>query len=80
MKQILNFTLPPYRGVSPWRRISLALLQPTLSDAGRQVGEHKLMRHARDLRRLLPARAASGHAAAPPSVAKNLRRAMWLAM
>ena len=25
------------------------------------------------------ARAASGHAAAPPSVAKNLRRAMWLA-
>jgi hypothetical protein len=26
------------------------------------------------------ARAASGHAAAPPSVAKNFRRAMWLAM
>ena len=30
--------------------------EPPLSDAGRQVGEHKLMRHARDLRRLLPAR------------------------
>jgi hypothetical protein len=28
---------------------------------------------------LLP-RAASGHAAAPPSVAKNFRRPMWLAM
>jgi hypothetical protein len=26
------------------------------------------------------ARAASGHAAAPPSVAKNFRRPMWLAM
>src|SRR6516162_690192 len=26
---ILNFTLSPYRGVSPRRRISLALLQPT---------------------------------------------------
>src|SRR5262245_7490085 len=26
------------------------------------------------------ARAASGHAAAPPSVAKNFRRSMWLAM
>src|SRR5262249_42369601 len=26
------------------------------------------------------ARAASGHAVAPPSVAKNFRRAMWLAM
>jgi len=26
------------------------------------------------------ARAASGHAAAPPSVAKNFRRWMWLAM
>jgi hypothetical protein len=25
------------------------------------------------------ARAASGHAAAPPSVAKNFRRSMWLA-
>jgi hypothetical protein len=25
-------------------------------------------------------RAASGHAAAPPSVAKNFRRPMWLAM
>jgi len=24
--------------------------------------------------------AASGHAAAPPSVAKNFRRSMWLAM
>jgi hypothetical protein len=26
------------------------------------------------------ARAASGHAAAPPSAAKNFRRSMWLAM
>jgi hypothetical protein len=26
------------------------------------------------------ARAAIGHAAAPPSVAKNFRRSMWLAM
>jgi hypothetical protein len=26
------------------------------------------------------ARAASGHDAAPPTVAKNLRRSMWLAM
>jgi hypothetical protein len=26
------------------------------------------------------ARAASGHAAAPPSMAKNFRRSMWLAM
>jgi hypothetical protein len=26
------------------------------------------------------ARAASGHAAAPPSVTKNFRRSMWLAM
>jgi hypothetical protein len=26
------------------------------------------------------ARAASGHAATPPSVAKNFRRPMWLAM
>jgi hypothetical protein len=26
------------------------------------------------------ARAASGHAAAAPSVAKNFRRSMWLAM
>jgi len=26
------------------------------------------------------ARAASGHAAAPPSVTKNVRRSMWLAM
>jgi hypothetical protein len=26
------------------------------------------------------ARAASGHVAAPPSVAKNFRRPMWLAM
>jgi hypothetical protein len=26
------------------------------------------------------AHAASGHAAAPPSVAKNFRRPMWLAM
>ena len=28
----------------------------------------------------LKVRAASGHAAAPPSVAKNFRRLMWLAM
>jgi hypothetical protein len=26
------------------------------------------------------ARAVSGHAAAPPSVAKNFRRSMWFAM
>src|SRR6516164_248313 len=32
---ILNFTLPPYRGVSPRRRISLALLQPTPGDSTR---------------------------------------------
>src|SRR5262249_43324752 len=48
--------------------------EPPLSDAGRQVGEHKLMRHARDLRRLLPARAANGHTtAAPPRSDMNSR-------
>ena len=35
MKQFLNFTLPPYRGGSPRRRISLALLQPTPDDSTR---------------------------------------------
>ena len=35
MKQFLNFTLPPYRGVSPRRRISLALLPPTPGDSTR---------------------------------------------
>ena len=33
--QFLNFTLPPDRGVSPRRRISLALLQPRPGDSTR---------------------------------------------